>query len=1137
MRVKQTPAWKSLVWVIVLGWSALLLSACGGPGFPNPGEINNTPTKGQSDFETIESGGGSDYARAGGMEDSAGGSGNTASPSAPPTQDAGNKNEGAPSGRTGDVEEADLYRVRGNLMFYLNTYKGLTLFDLQDPKNPKKLYNLPVYGYPIEMFVEQNTVYALVRDALYLARVNGKLQFQRRYVSQLVTIDITDPKQPKVLQKFDIKGQLREGVSRKIDDTVYVVSYTPRSYYWGWYYNRTNQTSEQATVYSFNVANPKAVREVQHIDLIKIETQSNSGTTGSSGTGSTGTSTSPGGGVAEPGTTANGSRSFSGVTISATSNTLLVGERWNVWNYNNSNTRCGSYESYNELVMHVVDISDTTGKIRVHTKFTVRGDLTDQFKQTYIYDEKTKKGTYFGIFRRQEWSSSNCQGERLIKNTLVSLDISDGKNPKVLDELAFGKPNETVRGSLFDRDRGIAYAITAQAMDPLYAIDITDPKNLKIRSEIDGLSGDINLFRFIKDRKFLLAIGRDNSSSCTGFGTDRVGTNLAVSIIDVRNVDKIRFVQRKCIAVEGAKWANSEINWNLDQAHKMIGMYSDSTTNLLTVPVSYYVRNENDQFRWWWYEYKSAIGIMKWDLSKYDDTKDHTQQNVLENLGTMIHPKGSVKRTIIFNLTQADQKTNRMVANLSDTHMSLVDLNDEKNPTMLSTLEIAPYVRSIYRFGNYVVEQLNLTSDYNAQYNEFRVKKLNSGDINDTKPVANFFVGQIRTVMRTGKYLLLFRYKMTLRKSGSNSYVDYDYNTSQLLVVDMSAPEKPKVRGSIDIPFNFIPYYRFFCGTSIAMDLDYYGYYGGYYDGSQNNRWVLSDSGIAALINQYNNQTRQNETKMLFVDLSNPDKPTYRTETLSTNNNTQYFQMVKLDDKTFYLTHRKVVRTFQQNNYTFSVYKYYAQPWYRQGESWKAGNAINVPGYLQRAFRDGNKVKLLTRDYGYIAHKTNNYYRYQNVFRFYLLEQGNNKATLQDFKSFNGWHLRSMLQDGNRLYIVGRRDWYYMETHQDDQYAQSDNLFAFDMSGDRFKELMSQNTQTYNVQLMGIHQQRLFLNLQGDGVLIVDMQDPKNAKGLHFERTLGWLTHIEFSGDKALLAAGHFGVYEVDLNKVTIPEL
>ena len=1131
MRVKQTPAWKTLVGWMVFGWAALLLVGCGAPSsLPEPGEINATPTKGQSDFETIENGG-SDYARAGTMEDSAGGAGApNASPSAPPTQDAGTNEKGAPSGRTGTVEEADLYRVRGNMMFYLNTYKGLTLFDLQDPKNPKKLYNLPVYGYPIEMFVEKNTVYALVRDALYLARVNGKLQFQRRYVSQLVTIDITNPKAPRVLQKFDIKGKLREGVSRKIENTVYVVSYTPRSYYWGWAYSRGNQTTEQATVYSFNVKDPKAVREVQHIDLIKIQTNNNSG----SSNGSTGTSTSPGGGVAEPGRTSNGSRNFSGVTISATSNTLLVGERWNVWKYNNNSSRCGSYESYSELVMHVVDISDASGKIRVHTKFSVRGDLTDQFKQTYIYDEKTKKGTYFGIFRRQEWSSSNCRGERVIKNTLVSLDISDGKNPKVLDELAFGKPNETVRGSVFDRDRGIAYAITAQAMDPLYAIDITDPSDLKIRSEIDGLSGDVNLFRFIADRKFLLAIGRDNSSSCTGFGTDRVGTKLAVSIIDVRNVDKIRLVQRKCIAVEGAKWATSEINWNLDQAHKMIGMYSDKNVNLLTVPVSYHVRNENNQFRWWWYEYKSAIGIMKWDLSKYDDTKDHTQQNVLENLGTMIHPKGSVKRTIIFNLTQADQKTNRVVANLSDTHMSLVDLNDIKNPSMLSSLEIAPYVRSIYRFGNYVVEQLNLTSSNNAQYNEFRVKKLNSGDINDTKAVANFFVGQIRTVMRTSKYLLLFRYKMTMRKSGTREYVDYDYNTSQLLIIDMSAPEKPKVRGSIDIPFNFIPYYRFFCGTSPAMDLGYYGYHN-YYGGSQNTRWVLNDNGIAALISGYNRNTRKNETKMLFVDLSNPDKPTYSTQQLPSNQ--QFFQLVKLDDKAFYLTHRKAVRTIRSGNYAFTVYKYFAQPWYRQGESWKAGKSINVPGYLQRAFRDGNKVKLLTRDFGYIRHKTNNYYRYQNVFRFYLLEQGSNKATLQDFKSFNGWNLRSMLLDGSRLYLVGQRDWYYMQNNKDDKYAQSDNLFAFDLSGDRFKELVSANTRTYNVQLMGVHQQRLFLNLQGDGVLVIDMRDTKNPKGLHFERTLGWLTHIEFSGDKALLAAGHFGVYEVDLTKVTIPAL
>lgn len=1126
VKSRQNLGWTRMTWVVVLGFVGMFLVACGDPTIPPSETINPAPKKGQTDFETTDMGGGS-FAEGlpGASRDS---STQNASPSAPPSAGTDNKSPGAPSGRTGTVEEADLYRISGQLLFYLNTYKGLTLFDLKDPKNPKKLYNLPVYGYPIEMFVEKNTVYAFVRDALYLLRVNGKFQFERRYVSQLVTIDITDPKQPKILQRFDIKGQLREGVSRKIDNTVYVVSYTPRYYYWGWAYNTGSQDTEQASVYSFNVANPQAVKLVQSLELIKIKVAS--GSSGSSGSGST----SPGGGVVPdaPSPSTEGSRSFNGITLSATSNTLLVGERWHVWNYNNSGTnRCGQYESYQELVMHVVDISDTTGKIRVHTKFTVRGDLTDQFKQTYIYNETTKRGVYYGIFSRNEWSSANCSGDQVVKNTLVTIDITDGKNPKVLDELAFGKPNETVRGSLFDTDRGVAYAITAQQMDPLYAIDIKDPANLKVLSEIDGLSGDVNLFRFIENKNFLIAIGRDNSSACTGFGTDRVGTNLAVSIIDVRNLSKIRLVQRRCIDIKGGSWANSDINWNLDQAHKMIGMYSEGTTNLLTVPVSFYEQNENSQFRWWWYEYKSAIGIMKWDLTKYDDTKSHTEQNVLENLGTMIHPKGSVKRTIIFNLPQTNGNS-RVVANLSDTHISLVDLNDLKNPAMLSTLEIAPYVRSIYRFGDHVLEQVNL-GEYYDQYNEFRVKKHTSGDINDSPILSNFFVGQIRQVMRTDKYLLLFRYKVILRDNGNGKkYVDYDYAKSELLVIDMSTPETPKVRGNLEIPYNFIPYYRFFCGLSPAFDLAY-GYY--YWGNESSNRWVLTDSGLASLVTQYDENSRQNKTQMLFIDLTNPDKPTYNAQDLA--NGEQYIQLTKLDDKTFYLSLRKDSRAVTVDGQSYMVSKYFVQPWYRQGQSWKSGQAINVPGYLQSAYRDGQKVKFLTRDYGYIRHKQQDYYRYQSIFRFYLLEQDGDKASLQDFKSFTSWNLRSLLLDGNRLYLVGGRDWYYMETNKNDAYAQSDNLFIYDLSGNSFKELLSANTQTYNVQLMGIHQQRLFLNLQGDGVLIVDVRNAGQPQGVHFERTLGWLTHIEFTGDKAFLAAGHFGVYEVDLNKVTIPAL
>ena len=192
-----------------------------------PGDAEGNLTPGQTDFTTEEQGSGNGQ----GASDAAGGAANgpatvpaaggTSSTTAP----------GAPSGRDATVQEADIYRIDSDRLFYFNTYRGLLIYDLTDPKNPKQLSRLPVYGYPIEMFVAGNTVYALLSDALYLTEVNGKLQFDRHYVSQLVAIDVSDLTNPRVISTVDIIGELREGVSRKIDNTIYLVSYISQSYY------------------------------------------------------------------------------------------------------------------------------------------------------------------------------------------------------------------------------------------------------------------------------------------------------------------------------------------------------------------------------------------------------------------------------------------------------------------------------------------------------------------------------------------------------------------------------------------------------------------------------------------------------------------------------------------------------------------------------------------------------------------------------------------------------------------------------------------------------------------------------------------------------------------------------------------
>jgi hypothetical protein len=1076
----------------------------------------NTLTRGQTDFVNHEPGDGQgrgdgwDYgAPSAAGEDAK----NGAAAPAP----------GAPQGRTGEVEEGDIYKVEGNTLFYLNTYRGFIVYDLKDPKQPVQISRLPVFGYPIEMFIQKNTVYALLRDALYLSQVQGKLQFKRHNTSQLVAIDISDVKNPKVLQTVDIIGELREGVSRKIEDTVYVVSYRDRYYYYDWSSNPSSQQKEQAWVYSFNVADPKNVKLVDQLQVFEGGSYN----------------------YHDKNYNTSVSRYFNGVTISATSNALMVAENWYTHGWvSGSKWNCGSSVSQQQAIVTLIDISDPYGKIRTHTKLETAGHIGDQFKMTYVFNQTTKVGTFFGIVARREWQSAGCQGSSLIQNTLEAWDVSDGAAPKKSSELSFGKPNETVRGSVFDPDRGVAFAITAQAVDPLYAIDISDPKALKIRSLIDGLSGDMTVFRFIGDKKFLIGIGRDTSSACTGFGDPTTGwsANIAVSIIDVQDLDTIRLVQRKCVAVKNAGWVSSELSWNLDQAHKMIGMHSDGKINAITVPV--YYTKKSDQNGWWWYGYETAVGLMSFDLGKYDPAKSETEQQVLTNHGTIIHPKGQVRRTIVF--THKGAQDRRMVMNLSNTHVSLVDVENLDAPQLQSVVEIAPFHSQLFRFGDTMVEHVRPGAYGYYEYygsnqenaSEFRVKKITAGSkLEETEALASFTVGQVERVVKYKDTLVLFRRLFNESSSKGGYYGSWE---SELVSYSFKNPAAPQKLGTLKLPSQVMPYYWFWCGLD--------GYWGGYwFDSNYANNFVVTESGIVFLATSYDYQTKTYARKLVAVDLQNPLVPTVKEHLLTSAPAWSFFSLVPdpEDGKQLYLTHRQKVATLTINGSTFSQYKYYAQRWIWNGSDWQGEAVINLPGRLMRTWKAGAQRIFLTHDYTYSpvwSSSTQKVPSWQHSFRLNLLREvkpmGVPAAELLDFHNFQSFYLKDVVVDGTKLYVNARHDYYWNQTNEIPWEEQSDYLQIFDLSALMLKKVYDQPTGTYSVQLMGTHKGQLFVSLPGDGLLVVDVTNPSAPQGKQFMRTLGYTTHLEFADTTAFVAAGYFGIYELPLGgPATIPVL
>ena len=1065
---------------------------------------------GQTDFVSEEPGpsttrGSSDAAAAGGA--AIAGTGAAPPAAAAPSSDSTAGAPGAPSGRVADVEEADIYKIDGNRLLYFNTYRGFLIFDITDPKNPAQISRLPVFGYPIEMFVSGTTVYALIRDALYLTEVNGKPQFERYNVSQLVAIDISDASKPTVIKTVDIIGQLREGVSRKIEDTIYVVSYIPQSYYYGWSYASTSATQkEQAWVYSFDVSDPKAPRKVNELQIFE------------------------GGSVQFSNNNVSYSKYFSNVAISATSNALMVVENWYVYasSYNSSGGYgCGSYESNQVSVVSLIDVSDPKGTIRLHTKFETSGTVGDQFKMTYVFDDAAQTGTFFGIFSRSVWASSGCSGTSYTQNSIESWDVTDGSNPVRLSRLDFGKQNELVRGTAFDVSRKVAYGITAQRVDPLYAISIADPKNLKILSAVDGLSGDMSVFRLISSGNFLLAIGTDTSATCSGFdtGTSRQASNIAVSIIDVRDLTKVRLVQRQCVTVNGAAWGgtSSAVTWNLDQAHKMIGMYSDAQANVITVPVYYYTKSTvND---WWWYNYQTAVGIMAWDLTKYDDTKSETQQNVITNYGTFVHPNGQVTRTIVFTHPVTGR---RSMINLSDTHASIADIQDLANPQQQSIIEIAPYYSEIYRFGDYLVEHVQPHSNAYQEPHEFRVRKV-TGGLSDS-PVASFTVGQVQRVVKQGTNLLLFGSITQAAPGGGTTY------QATALVYDLSSPESPRRASQVLLPTSVsFPYYYYYCGWS---------WWGGYWFNTTSN-WTSTTRGLVMLSQKaaYRSGSYVYDSVLVSLDLSNPDSPVLSSQTVASGASTDYYGYGAIslvadaaDPSGFYLTYRTKVGEVTRDGTVFSQYRNYAQRWQFTSSAPVAAEVINLPGPLVNTWNGpSGKRMFLTREQVYTrtanTGSTYYYYYYQSDTKLALLRQvdggGQSAAELLDGMTFSGNNLSALVREGNTMIVTGRPAIYYpTDTSWE---LTSDRLMVFDLSGDTLSLAYDEPTKAYYLRIMGVQNDRAFLNLQGDGIVVVDISNPAAPIGVSFLRTLGYATHLESFGNDVYVASGYFGLDHLSL--------
>ena len=177
-------------------------------------------------------------------------------------------------------------------------------------------------------------------------------------------------------------------------------------------------------------------------------------------------------------------------------------------------------------------------------------------------------------------------------------------------------PGERIWSSRFVEDEG--YLVTFRNIDPLWTIDLSNPRDPKIKGELEvpGVSTYIHPLRG-EEEGFLLTIG---------FGGDGEGLNwnTQISLFDVTNFSNPLLASALPIALEdGDDWyyAYSEANYE----HKAFQYWSPR--KLLAIPVSTYRHRYDPESGRNSYEYVSRLDLIEVDvengLSKYGSV-DHS---------------------------------------------------------------------------------------------------------------------------------------------------------------------------------------------------------------------------------------------------------------------------------------------------------------------------------------------------------------------------------------------------------------------------------------------------------------------------------------------------------------------------------
>ena len=821
----------------------------------------------------------------------------------------------APSGSTAtpQVQETDIYRVDGNRLYYLNSYRGLMVFDVTNIDQPRLLGRSAIFGSPQEMFI-QNSVAVVVVGDWYGTNVDGT----PFYGSIARGLDCNDPTNIKNVGDAYLRGYVQD--TRVVGNVLYTVA-QDSGWQYGWEYGWGYYGG-----YGYGgggVSNGAGV--------------GSAGVGGSSGGGSGSTNPGPtvvlasvsfaGGVVKKVGE--QGVSGYGGI-FNVTPFSILLATQPASTDPNNP------YGSTNQTNLQYVDITDSGGAIKTRGSITIPGALNGWGPDNGRWNLDFTDGQHAHTIG---CSSQYCDGTN-DSYLITTVDFTNTDAPSVASTLPVAGLGWSA-AARFDVDPSGAYtrlylspsntySYQQSGTTPFSIYDLANPAapTLAGSTTLDG-----NIWLFMPQGNQLFALG--NTYTPNG--------PYDQSLVEVQYVDVSNPAAPTPLGSTqfGNGWA-----WS-PAADTFKAFVVNAAQGLAVVPFSGWDNNG--------YTYTNGVQLVQF-----------TAKGIVSS-GTA-RTKGWVERGIFVK--------NRLLS-LSDQALAVVDYTNPAAPKVVNELTLARNVVNAQPQGKTIAELSSDWYGYDQTSSEMRVLPIaNAAETTDNGTAISAQVPGVDAQVFQNGTLAYVVTDVQLPVACQNGYGPNGPNgqcmagTQQVTVVD-TTNGGAVVRGTVTLPV--LPY-SYYGGWGWG-GFWYYDWYNGANvvqvgtDALAFRRWFPQYS--------YDQNTGypvyQDDLDALFVvDLKNADAPTLASLTI-TDDATAWWGNIQAIGNTLYTTHYEWLETPDPKAPSQTIYwtRYYLDQIDLSDRSHpRIGQSINVPGTLVGASTQDPSI-LYFADYNYDGQNEN----------------------------------------------------------------------------------------------------------------------------------------------------------------------